>query len=1096
MATSSQALAIEISADTAGAQAGVLALAQRIEQLAADLEGPLQVQARAAAAQLRTLAEQGEAAAQLQGLQERARRTAEMLGTLRAQAASYAASIAASGPPTAEQAAHLQALQRAAQQASANLATQNAAIAQAQARLSALGSSASSAAAAQARVASSVDAIVAGAGRLSPQLSQLAARWAAAGGAATQAAGSSEGAGSRMAAAIDAARGAASRLVSAFKSAASSAANFFGLDFSVKGLVQTSANLHALKAGLQAVGGSAEAASEQLQWVARIANSAGVDTVDAARAWMGLAASVQGTAVEGKAARDVFEAVTNAMAAAGKSSAETANALLALSQMASKGVVMAQELRGQLGNALPGALQSAAKGMGVTVAELNKMVELGKVTAEQMFPALTKGLNELYDTSGQSKTLATALQQVKNAFGDMVAAIGEAGANNSLIVFADTAATALIGLGDLILTTGQKIGATFALIATRDLGAFKEALAEIEQESAARIAGYAQHNAVLRAAVESMGSAAQQAALAAREQAAATQEAGAAASSAAGSAAQLAAEQKKAAAAASEAVQAAKDEVQLAAQRTKTLQAEAKAAAGSAEEKRAAAQAAAEEAAAQQRLVAAYDAQLAAARAAVAQKEESLRAIGAETDAQAKELAALRASAEALELQTLKAREAAAAAQRLAQETDSAAGANARLESALKTLGVNAASVWGGISSGARSALEAVRQVTAAVQESGETGRRVGETIVAALSAAIPKMDSAEALDALRAQLQQAAAAGKITATQMTALTAALEQQRQALQGAGQGAGEMAGALDTLGQAADTATHSLTQLAGSSSSGWSAAAAGARDAAEAAEEATAATGRAARTHTVYWLGATAAASQYRDEAIRYAEEIEGAFQSMQGRNFTTHGYIAAYNHHFALMRQLTDEYAAAMQRLDAQAAQLQERQSGAAAGVDSMRLRLLELKGTEEEIAQARAAQETAQLQREIALAEIELQRASLRGDNGEYAARQKEIAALKEQLDLLAQIHKEEKRQRDEAAKEAARQEKAEKAEAARKEREAKQAAAAGSEGSSSGTAAPSKQSTINLGGVTINAGGVSDPAKLARLLEPELKKLQRLAA
>ena len=44
--------------------------------------------------------------------------------------------------------------------------------------------------------------------------------------------------------------------------------------------------------------------------------------------------------------------------------------MLALAQMASKGTVQAEELRGQLGERLPGAFKIAAAAMGVTQAEL------------------------------------------------------------------------------------------------------------------------------------------------------------------------------------------------------------------------------------------------------------------------------------------------------------------------------------------------------------------------------------------------------------------------------------------------------------------------------------------------------------------------------------------------------------------------------------------------------------------------------------------------------------------------------------------------------------------------------------------------------
>jgi tape measure domain-containing protein len=65
-------------------------------------------------------------------------------------------------------------------------------------------------------------------------------------------------------------------------------------------------------------------------------------------------------------------------------------ALEAFSQMASKGVVNMEELRQQLGDALPGALKIAADGMGVTQKKLFEMVAAGEVTADELMTAFIK----------------------------------------------------------------------------------------------------------------------------------------------------------------------------------------------------------------------------------------------------------------------------------------------------------------------------------------------------------------------------------------------------------------------------------------------------------------------------------------------------------------------------------------------------------------------------------------------------------------------------------------------------------------------------------------------------------------------------------
>ena len=67
---------------------------------------------------------------------------------------------------------------------------------------------------------------------------------------------------------------------------------------------------------------------------------------------------------------------------------------LALGQMISKGKVQAEELRGQLGERLPGAFDMAAKAMGVTTAKLDDMLKKGQVTAEEMLPKLAKVLHD------------------------------------------------------------------------------------------------------------------------------------------------------------------------------------------------------------------------------------------------------------------------------------------------------------------------------------------------------------------------------------------------------------------------------------------------------------------------------------------------------------------------------------------------------------------------------------------------------------------------------------------------------------------------------------------------------------------------------
>ena len=90
----------------------------------------------------------------------------------------------------------------------------------------------------------------------------------------------------------------------------------------------------------------------------------------------------------------IFKSVSMAGSALALSKDQMDGVFLALGQMISKGKVQAEELRGQLGERLPGAFDMAARAMGVTTAKLDDMLKKGQVTAEEMLPKLAKVLHD------------------------------------------------------------------------------------------------------------------------------------------------------------------------------------------------------------------------------------------------------------------------------------------------------------------------------------------------------------------------------------------------------------------------------------------------------------------------------------------------------------------------------------------------------------------------------------------------------------------------------------------------------------------------------------------------------------------------------
>lgn len=157
-------------------------------------------------------------------------------------------------------------------------------------------------------------------------------------------------------------------------------------------------SMQSMQRTFTAATGSFQKGAAELEFVRMEADRLGLNLEKTATSYGQLAAAARGTALEGRGVREVFTAVSEASTALGLSSEQSEGALRALQQMMSKGTVQAEELRGQLGERIPGAFNLMAKGLGVTTKELNKMLERGEVLADEALPALAR---QLRDTFGE-----------------------------------------------------------------------------------------------------------------------------------------------------------------------------------------------------------------------------------------------------------------------------------------------------------------------------------------------------------------------------------------------------------------------------------------------------------------------------------------------------------------------------------------------------------------------------------------------------------------------------------------------------------------------------------------------------------------------
>ncbi|MGE9627334.1 tape measure protein, partial [Escherichia coli] len=78
-----------------------------------------------------------------------------------------------------------------------------------------------------------------------------------------------------------------------------------------------------------------------------------------------------------------LKALVDSVARFGGDSELLKRAAVAVQQMSGKGVVSMEELRQQLGEAVPNAMQAMADAAGITMGELTKAVASGMVEAKQ-----------------------------------------------------------------------------------------------------------------------------------------------------------------------------------------------------------------------------------------------------------------------------------------------------------------------------------------------------------------------------------------------------------------------------------------------------------------------------------------------------------------------------------------------------------------------------------------------------------------------------------------------------------------------------------------------------------------------------------------
>lgn len=200
---------------------------------------------------------------------------------------------------------------------------------------------------------------------------------------------------------------------------------------------------------LKVATGTIAGAKREMAFVSDTADRLGIGLEATAGSYAKLAAAARGTALEGEQTRQIFLGISEASRVLGLSTDQTQGALTAIEQIISKGKVSAEELRGQLGERLPGAFQIAARSIGVTTAALDDMLKRGELVAEDLLPALAQELRGTFgpEVEAAASDAEASFNRFTNSIFKLKDAIATSGILGLLGSLAEGTSKVAIGLG-------------------------------------------------------------------------------------------------------------------------------------------------------------------------------------------------------------------------------------------------------------------------------------------------------------------------------------------------------------------------------------------------------------------------------------------------------------------------------------------------------------------------------------------------------------------------------------------------------------------------------------------------------------------------
>lgn len=225
-------------------------------------------------------------------------------------------------------------------------------------------------------------------------------------------------------------------------------------------LFETGTTMAGLRSAFTMLMGDGAKAEEQIAFINREVDRLSLNLPSTANDFKQLMASAQAR-LGAEGVQELFSGLSEVGLVLGLTVDQQQRAIRAFGQMASKGKISSEELKGQLAEALPGAVDIFAKSLDIEPAVLFKMMEDGKLLAEDVLPKVAARMRSM--TTEEQRAIAKnsparKLNELQTAYTRFLDELGKSGAYDALTALFDGLKTLIDFIKPATPVLGQFLG--------------------------------------------------------------------------------------------------------------------------------------------------------------------------------------------------------------------------------------------------------------------------------------------------------------------------------------------------------------------------------------------------------------------------------------------------------------------------------------------------------------------------------------------------------------------------------------------------------------------------------------------------------------